>query len=76
MALKERAKEVEAQGRSGKALRSHYKDKVGLNDKQSHVLDEIAADCDREVAEMDARAKVIIDDAHARFPGGVVPPGQ
>lgn len=76
MALKERADEVEAQGRSGKALRSHYKDKVKLSDRQSRLLDEIAADCDREVAEMDARAKRIIDDAHARFPNGVVPAGQ
>lgn len=76
MALRERADEVEAQGRSGKALRSHYKDKVGLDDRQSRLLEEIAADCDREVAVLDARAKQIIEDAHARLPGGVVPAGQ
>lgn len=44
MALKERAGEVERQGRNGKALRSHYKDKIGLKDEHARLLDRIAAD--------------------------------
>lgn len=74
--LKERAQTLERQGKSGKALRSYYKDKAGLNDDQSRLLNEIAADCEREVAQMDAKAKKIIDALKARFPDGKVPAGQ
>lgn len=76
MALKERAGEIERQGKNGKSLRSHYKDEIGLNDEQANILDQIAADCDREVAALDARAKKIIDAAHARYSNGIVSDGQ
>lgn len=75
-ALKERAAEVERQGRSGQALRSYYKNKVGLEDRQANALDDVAAECDREVTRLDAEAKQIIDAARARYPNGVVPAGQ
>lgn len=76
VALKERAREIERQGKDGRALRSHYKDKAGLNDEQARILDGIAADCEREVAQMDAKAQKIIDAFKARFPGGKVPVGE
>jgi hypothetical protein len=76
MALKERAKEMERQGKNGKALRSHYKDAMGLKDEEASILDQIAADCERDVAQIDARAKKIIDAAYARNPKGVIPEGQ
>lgn len=74
-AIRERAKEVERQGRSGKALRSHYKEKIGLKDEHSRVLDKITDEYEAEVGRLDAQAKKLIDAAHARFPNGVVPPG-
>lgn len=75
-ALKSRAKEVEREGRSGKKLRAHYKDKMGLSDQHARLLDQIAADTEREVAVLDAKAKKIIDELYARYPKGVVPSGE
>ena len=76
LALKERATELERQGKNGNGLRSHYKDKIKLKDKDARALDQIASDCEREIAQIDARAKAIIQSARARFPNGKLPPGQ
>jgi hypothetical protein len=73
VALKERAAEMETHGNSGKALRAHYKDKIGLKDKEADLLDEIASECERETAKLDAKAQRIIDAARKRFPNGKVP---
>src|SRR5205807_2653042 len=70
VALKERAAEMETHGKSGKALRAHYKDKIGLKDKEADLLDEIAAECERETAKVDATAQRIIDATRKRFPNG------
>ena len=72
VALKKRASEIESQGRNGKALRTHYKDKIGLKDKEAISLDEIATECERETAKVDAKAQRIIQAARARFPDGRV----
>jgi hypothetical protein len=74
-ALREKAGDEERRGRNGRALRSHYKDKMGLKDEHARALDRIADDFEAEAGRLDARAKRLIDDARARFPGGVVPPG-
>lgn len=76
VALKKRASEVESQGRNGKALRSHYKDKIGLKDKEAALLDEIALESEREVEKVDKKAQKIIDAARNKFPNGLVPAGQ
>lgn len=76
VALKERAAEMKTLGKSGKALRTHYKDKIGLKDKQANMLDEIAAECERETASVDAKAKLIIQLARARVPNGKVSSDQ
>lgn len=74
--LKERAKNLERSGKDGSKLRSHYKDKANLNDFQAREFNKIADAYAREAAQLDAKAKRIIDEAHARFPGGVVPKGE
>jgi hypothetical protein len=66
MALKDRAAEVERKGGDGKALRAYYKNKAKLSDSQANNLDQIAADCDREVARLDARAKALINAFRVR----------
>lgn len=71
-ALKQRAAEMETQGKSGKAFRTHYKDKIGLKDKEANLIDEIAAECDRETAKVDAKAQRIIESTRARVPIGQV----
>ncbi len=70
VALKQRAAEVEGQGKSGKALREHYKKKIGLKDKDADLLDQIAQECDRETAKVDAQAQKLIDATRRRFPKG------
>lgn len=72
VALKQRAAEMESQGKNGKAFRAHYKDKIGLKDKEASLLDEIATECERETAKVDAKAQRIIEAARARFPDGRV----
>ena len=76
VALKKRASEVESQGRDGKALRAHYKEKIGLKDKEAALLDEIAIESEREVGKIDKKAQKIINDARNRFPNGRVPAGE
>jgi hypothetical protein len=70
VALKQRAEGMESQGKNGKALRTHYKDKIGLKDKEASLLDEIATECERETAKIDERAQRIIEAARARFSNG------
>jgi hypothetical protein len=72
VALKERAAEMETQGKNGKAFRTHYKDKIGLKDKEADLLDRIATECERETAKVDAKAQRIIEATHRRFPDGQV----
>lgn len=72
VALKERAAEMESHGKSGKAFREHYKTKMGLKDKDADLLGQIADECDRETAKIDAKAQKIIDAVHRRFPNGKV----
>lgn len=72
VALKKRAAEMESQGKKGKALRTHYKDKIGLKDKEANLVDEIAAECERETAKVDEKAQRIIELTRARVPNGQV----
>lgn len=76
VALKQRAQEVERQGRDGRKLRSFYRDRLSMKEDQSRNLDSVAADVSREVDKLDAKAKRIIEELHARYPGGVVPEGE
>ena len=76
VALKKRAAEMESQGKKGKALRTHYKDKIGLKDKEANLVDEIAAECERETAKVDEKAQRIIELARARVPNGQVSSDQ
>lgn len=70
VALRQRAAEIESKGKSGKALREHYKTKIGLKDKDADLLDQIAEECDRETAKVDAKAQKIIDRIRRQFPNG------
>lgn len=76
IALKEKAQELEGQGKSGKSLRSFYQREANLNDDEARAFDEIASKCEQDVAQQDAKAKAIIDTGLARYPGGKVPQGE
>jgi hypothetical protein len=72
VALKDRGTEMESHGKSGKAFRQHYKTKIGLKDKDADLLDQIAEECERETAKVDAQAQKIIDAVRRKFPKGKV----
>lgn len=74
--LNKKAADEEGQGRDGSALRTLYQRQVDLSDAQSRALDEIALNCVRTVARQDERAKRIIDQFRARYPGGRVPAAE
>lgn len=74
--LKNKADEEERHGRDGAALRTLYKRNAELNDAEAAALAQIAEDADRQVAELDARAKQIIAEARAQHPGGELRPGE
>lgn len=70
--LKERAKDVESKGGDGRGLRSYFKRKANLTDDEALALDAVAVDCERQVAELDAKAKPIIDAYRARLLHGKI----
>lgn len=76
--LNNRAENVERQGddTGAASLRTVYKRQANLNEDQVSLLNEIASECEREVNQQDAKAKVIIDAFLARYPDGRVPSGE
>ena len=74
--LKQRAQEVERRGEDARSLRAFYQQRAGIDDRQAALLERIAAESEREVAQQDARARAVIDDFRADFPGGQIPQGQ
>lgn len=76
IALKKQAKDNELKSKKQSKLRTHYKDKIGLKDDIAQILDNIAAECVKEMAQTDEKAKKIIDKARSRFPDGKIPQGQ
>lgn len=74
-ALKRKADEVEKKGKSS-SLRALIKRDADLNDGQAATLETISLECEREVAEKDAQAKVVIAAVRARYPDGKIPRGE
>jgi hypothetical protein len=52
---------------SAHAFRTAFGQDAGLGDEQVKVLNDLAAECEREVKEQDAKAKVIIDARRAQY---------
>ena len=48
---------------------------ANLTQGQARALSEIAATCEQEVSQQDARARVIISAFRAQFPNGIIPRG-
>jgi hypothetical protein len=72
---KAEANELQGKRESAGAFRRAFQHEAELSDEQARMLNEIAADCEREVREQDAKARVIIDARRAAYPGGRIPPG-
>jgi len=76
VALKKKAEDAERDGKDGTQFRTHFKRQAQLNDAQAQTLDDIAAECDREIKQLEVRAKVLVQVYKAQYPGGQVPHGQ
>ena len=73
-----KAEESERQGnrKSGEAYRNIYKVPAGWSAEEAQILDDIATECQRQLREIDAQAKTIIDERRALYyPDGKVQPG-
>jgi hypothetical protein len=72
------ANEAERRGNSASAhaFRTAFGQNAGLGDERVKVLNELAEECEREVQEQDAKAKVIIDARRAQHQqtGQILPP--
>lgn len=76
VALGKKAEEVERNGEDATQYRTHFKRKAQLSDDQARILDETAAEYDRQEKLIEARAKPLVDAYKARYPDGKVPHGQ
>lgn len=74
--LKEEGEKSERRGRGKSTLLLRFKEEAALNDNQFRKLQDEALECERRVAELDEKAKAIIEAAKAQFPLGIVPLGQ
>jgi len=75
-ALNEYADHLEREGKVHSPARGVFKRQAALNDEQVSILNQIAADCEREVKQQDLRARVIINAFSSQYPDGRVPDGQ
>lgn len=75
-AFKKKAGEIERQGQDARVLRQHHKDKEQLDDYKLSVLEQVAADSQREIAKLDKKAQAIIDAERARHAFGRLRRGE
>jgi hypothetical protein len=75
---KQQALKAENEGKAGlaSAWRNTYKRDALMSDDQATILEQIAEQCELEVAQQDARARIVIECDKARYPGRQVPPGE
>lgn len=71
--IREKARELQAQGRLGQNRPAPLQQEAGLTQAQAIALEGIAFACEQQVKQQDAKAKVIADAFRAQFPGGRIP---
>jgi hypothetical protein len=74
--MKQKADDLEKQGKDGKSFREFYKRQARLTDDEARTFDEIATDCEKQVAAQDAKAKAIRDAALAANGNGKLEKGS
>jgi hypothetical protein len=74
--LNQEAAEAERKGEDSTKYRQHYKNFAALKDGQVGTLNQIAADCLREMVPLDARVKQLVSESRAKLPGGKLEAGQ
>jgi hypothetical protein len=76
MFIKNKAEEMEREGKDAKLLRHMYKDEANLTDEEAAALDQVATECMSKVADLQSEANQIIARARARVPGGRLEEGE
>jgi len=71
-----RAEAAQKQGTDRSNLRQLIRKQAGLGEEQGQLLEQIALQCEKDVAAQDAKAKTIIDRFHAQFPYRIVNKGS
>lgn len=74
--FKNKADELERDGKDASDYRTHFKRKANLTDAEVAALNEIAAQCVVEMQGVDARAKLALATSQAPYPDGQLLPGQ
>jgi hypothetical protein len=74
--LKKKADDLDRQGKNSAGLRALYKNGAKLDDRQSDLLFEVASGCQRDVEDLDKRAKHVIEAFRARVEAMPIQPGQ
>lgn len=74
--LHRKADEEERQGRDGAQFRGLYRRMAKLDERQAALLDQVAADANRDLAKLNARAMQIIGEVRAKHPDGKLAPGE
>src|SRR5579863_6986071 len=62
------ASQREREGKDGTWLRKYYQQRLGLTDSEFAPVRESAVRLQAELNEIDAKAKTVVDDLHARYP--------
>lgn len=76
MFLKNKAQELEQEGKDAKSLRQLYKNEAKLTDVEADQLERAANECMSRLSVLEARAKQVIAEARARVPGGRLQEGE
>lgn len=76
VALKNKAAELESQGKNGATARHYYKREAKLSDKLERELERVAAKTDKEVEQLDKKAREVINQYRAQYPNGQMKKGE
>ena len=71
-----KADDEQRNNRDGSKFRGLYKVVAQLEEKEARTLDRIANQTNARLKQVDNRIRQIIDEAHAKTPGGRIPKGQ
>lgn len=74
LALKKVADQAASAGQDRSSLRSLVSSQAGLNEADGQLLETAAVQCGAELDAQAAKAKVILDEIHARTPYGILNP--
>jgi hypothetical protein len=74
--LRQKADEIEQQGKGKSVLLTRFQEKAGLTDAQFQILYQVASDCEQEIIKQDQKAMAVIEAMKAHYPDGKLPAGE